>query len=128
MIQLQTELGYRAAIQRAYKASAEGTLTQEHLTAAEVALDGDLSYAQLRPVAAAIVRRKPENIVQMQEVFEAALVTLILHSAAQVGHVSLLCSCINIFSVQFCDITLQHSAESEPPHRGRSRSCWSRMQ
>ena len=95
VMRLQNELRLRSAIQRAYTASMQGSLTQDHLTAAEVDLDGELNYAQLRPIAAAIVRRKPDNVVEMQEAVEAALVELVFHSAAQVGPVSLLCEWVN---------------------------------
>ena len=64
----------------------EGRLTQEHLSAAKVTVLGDLTQAHLEAIAHAIASEEASaRVIELQEVFEAALTAHVIACAAQVG-------------------------------------------
>ena len=86
MVLPQVSPEQRVALQRAYTVSTQDRLTQDHLTTAKIALFGDLTRAHLTAIAAAIAADEPPRFhIQLQAAYEAALASIVVHSASQVG-------------------------------------------
>ena len=127
----EKDLRLRSAIQQAQVTATRHELTKDHLTNAGVVIQADLDASQMKLIAAFIAERKPENIAQMQEVFEAALVKHLL-TAAKVGAVF-----GDFFTFQgylrfethgwFVHCALP-PAESQYSHGGYSRVLWRAIQ
>ena len=74
------------ALQRAYAASTQDRLTQDHLATAKITLFGDLTRAHLRAIATAVAADEPPRVhVQLQAAYEAALAQVVYSASQQVS-------------------------------------------